>query len=459
MLLKRKPRGGLIGLAKLTTFTKRGSAPSPSFPLSGLLGGWSFEESVGGPYPERTGSGHYATADGGTQVAGIIGNGLNLATRHSWLVSDPGGAFSTQTFSVQVWVNFGDLSGRGVCDLTVVDKSTTNSGDYRNYSIHLGWNGSSHYVYGHFVNAADYSTTVSAALATVGVWHHLVLTFDASTMLMCLYVDGSLAGSLTTSTVPNLSATYFGSITGGYNYGQSYDNTLDEVFIWNVALSSSDVSALYNGGAGLPFPDALLRRANTLGFWDLDTDSNDRSGNGYNGTDAGVTYDSTSAFFGGAQQIATGLTLQLDHFTCSAWFNAVGGGFEAAYERIADKNFTNGFWLGRESLNSDSFGGGVREGSPPYGVYGTAVDGSWHHIVVVRYGIVRSLYIDGSLITTTVIDATITDATEFCIGNTITNDSAFTGNIRCVGLFNEAKDADWVTSVYNGGTPLKWAGM
>ena len=87
-----------------------------------------------------------------------------------------------------------------------------------------------------------------------GAWHYVVGVADGTNIY--LYVDGSLV-----STVANSSNASDAVLFIGGEPGQGYgDSNIDEVGIWNRALSPTDVISLYNGGAGLtyPFDPALL---------------------------------------------------------------------------------------------------------------------------------------------------------------------------------------------------------
>lgn len=195
---------------------------------------------------------------------------------------------------------------------------------------------------------------------------------------------------------------------------------------------------------------------NFFGFYDLDTDSGDRSGHGNDGSDTSVSYNGTEATFGGSSVISTPITTALSDFTCSVWFKATSN---AAYQRLVDKLYNGGFWLGRNGNANDEWGGGVEEGGSPFGIFGTATDGAQHHIVSVRSGTTHNLYIDGSLAASNTVSAAPTDSTALVIGDAVSGFAGHVGTIRCVGLSSDAKDQAWVTSVYNGGTPLKYADM
>lgn len=85
-----------------------------------------------------------------------------------------------------------------------------------------------------------------------GNWHMgaIVLKSGAS----ALYVDGNLEDSDTTSyTVPTTSMPthYFGKTGDNDSY---LNGLLDESGIWSRALTSTEITQLYNSGAGLQYP-------------------------------------------------------------------------------------------------------------------------------------------------------------------------------------------------------------
>ncbi len=81
-----------------------------------------------------------------------------------------------------------------------------------------------------------------------GSWHYLVGTFNRSTALMTLYVDGSVAGTSSISAIGDLTtgnALHLGDFGG---VGQPFIGSIDDIRIYNRALSAAEIVALYNGG-------------------------------------------------------------------------------------------------------------------------------------------------------------------------------------------------------------------
>ena len=86
-------------------------------------------------------------------------------------------------------------------------------------------------------------------------WHHLVYTVDGENGDINMWIDGDPV------TVTMLSEGYHDSISGGTRYiggdvnnnRRYFDGLIDEFAIWDRALSSDEVSALYNDGDGLSY--------------------------------------------------------------------------------------------------------------------------------------------------------------------------------------------------------------
>lgn len=85
---------------------------------------------------------------------------------------------------------------------------------------------------------------------STGTWYYVVLTRTDNTVK--LYLNGSYAGSMTISGSDYLSLSQIGF------KGRSFRGTIDELGIWNRALTGADVTSLYNNGKGLSYPFSAL---------------------------------------------------------------------------------------------------------------------------------------------------------------------------------------------------------
>ena len=94
-------------------------------------------------------------------------------------------------------------------------------------------------------------------------WHHIVVIRDGTSAR--LYIDGSQIGSdITVASTPlDISPSGFilaqeqEFVGGGFATHQSWNGKLDEIGIWSRALTSTEVSELYNSGAGNSYPFIL----------------------------------------------------------------------------------------------------------------------------------------------------------------------------------------------------------
>jgi hypothetical protein len=113
-----------------------------------------------------------------------------------------------------------------------------------------------------------------------GNWHHLVGVYDAIEGTQTFYVDGINSGSASVSS--NLISTtvpFFG--IGDSGQGTFLEGSIDECAIWTRALTSTEVTQLYNSGNGLSYPfgeeifyfnAAVNGNLATLGNWWLDSE-------------------------------------------------------------------------------------------------------------------------------------------------------------------------------------------
>jgi len=89
-----------------------------------------------------------------------------------------------------------------------------------------------------------------------GEWNHIVVTRKASTNNWSLYINGSLIG---TNTDTDSGVDLQGNLwIGDWDQAAgSWLGTIDEVGFWNTTLTQTEVSDLWNSGAGEPYPASL----------------------------------------------------------------------------------------------------------------------------------------------------------------------------------------------------------
>ena len=111
---------------------------------------------------------------------------------------------------------------------------------------------------------------------TDGSWHHVAMTYDGSGTVL-LYVDGALEASVTkTYTTTQTGKLYMGStVEGSQEY---YTGLVDEVEIFNRALSQSEIQAIYGAGSAGKCRTCTPPPANMLSWWPGDGNTQDITG-------------------------------------------------------------------------------------------------------------------------------------------------------------------------------------
>ena len=130
-------------------------------------------------------------------------------------------------------------------------------------------------------------STVADASRSYGVisskvWYHLAMSFNGTTNGYAFYVNGQ---SIYSST---LSGSYLPPTGSQLNMMRYLNGSLSNVQLYNTSLSANQIQTLYLGGIG----GAPMKLQNLVGWWPLNGNANDYSGNNNNGVPTGVTFTS-----------------------------------------------------------------------------------------------------------------------------------------------------------------------
>jgi len=109
-------------------------------------------------------------------------------------------------------------------------------------------------------------------------WYFLAASYNPSLTAnnLIIYENGQIGAQSTTY------PTTFNTIRQAYltiNYGSSFNFSLADVQIYNTSLSANEIQALYLEGIG----GAPIDLQHLVGWWPLNGNANDYSGNGNNG--------------------------------------------------------------------------------------------------------------------------------------------------------------------------------
>ncbi len=127
--------------------------------------------------------------------------------------------------------------------------------------------------------------TSTSAIAS-GTWYFAALVYSPSSNTVTGYLDNNLEGSCSNAGV---STSDPGSLQIGYYINNYFNGQVANFQIYNTSLSGPEVNALYLEGIG----GAPFELQNLVGWWPLNGNANDYSGNGNNGVPTNVIFTSS----------------------------------------------------------------------------------------------------------------------------------------------------------------------
>ena len=209
-----------------------------------LIGYWPFE----GTGTDISGNARDLNVSSGTAYGtGLFGEALSLDGNPAHFaarpIDDPEFDFGTGDFTVQAWVNYNPAGGTHV----LIEKFTGSIGPgWTFYEVDNRWE---------FHGSAQ-AVSSSVLGISAGNWHQLIARRESGQFNLffdnTLVGSGTLAASMTSSEPLLIGKRHGGAITTS--------GRIDEVAIWNTALSNDEIAALWNGGTGKPVvssvPDA-----------------------------------------------------------------------------------------------------------------------------------------------------------------------------------------------------------
>lgn len=214
----------------------------------GLIGYWKFDEGNGITASDSSGNDNTgALTNGPIWVSGKIGNALNFDGEDDYVNAGSGSSLKTAQGTWAVWMYHDGILDQ--CGILLIGDGGWNN----NIAIQQGSSGAPNRI---VVRAREngetfpykWSGSTASASLPANQWNHIVLTQDGINPK--IYINGNLVLTITSggnlsvwTNASWLSAKIFGMAR---NIGRRFNGFLDEVRVYNRALSAAEISVIYN---------------------------------------------------------------------------------------------------------------------------------------------------------------------------------------------------------------------
>lgn len=430
---------------------------------TGLVGYWSFDEGTGNIAHDSSGYGNEGTVYGGAEwVDGVSGKALSFDGVDNYIncgtgIPSFGGALP---FTISAWIEWEN-------DGVVVSR-------YDNYVegeyfVKISDNGH----IGFHREIPPWSFIGNSAV-TKTEWHHIIARYDGNQMT--IFLDSINDGSMISGESSSAPATPV-IIGADLLYGTphlSFKGLIDEIRIYNRALSEFEIETLYN--MDNPLNQGLV------GYWSFDegsgTIAHDSSGYGNDGSIYGATWTNgvsgDALSFDGIDdyvEIVDANDLDLNKFSIHFWIKApprtTGYWGTVLVKGVEYTSENYGAFLG-DGIGTDlnkiryqfTKGGGCCENYKILDSLSDFADNSWHHFIGTYDGSNMKIYRDGILDCSLAMDITpdINDY-KLTIGmrldEYLSNSDFLNGIIDEVRIYNRALSESEIQQLYDQGVENK----
>lgn len=428
---------------------------------------------------DLSGRGNHGTITGTTIVPGKVGQArdFNPSTTDRIIVSDSSSLDIGTELTVSAWVKTDTIAGNG----RIVEKGKLGVSEWEYGLFRLGadvrfniWKS----------DGSDHSYATATSALTVGSWVHVAGTYKKGTATK-VYINGVEWASSTTftgNTAKKTQSVKIGAREGTSGFSELWDGTIDEVRIFNRALSAAEIATLYDNSYGLlsssrsVYDDGASVLTSyepttkpRVAHLDMETLLNgkleDMAGAGLHGTMAGTT--ATTGKVGGARdfngvsdRVVVPDASSLDigqQLTVSVWIktDTLGG-----RGRIVEKGGPNYPWeygLFRTDSYIEFIVWQPNGWNYNWVGGGALVPGQWHHVVgTYQNKAAMKLYVDGVLVSssTTFTGTPPSPGTQTVKLGAREYSSGFVeffdGSIDEVQIFDRALNASEVSAIYQG---------
>jgi chitodextrinase len=440
----------LLLLALVAASTPRAATTVTAAP-QGPVAAYSFDAGSGASAADATGNGNTGTITNAVwTTAGKHGGALVFDGTSSYVtVADRAALDLTTALTVEAWV-YPTSSSAG--SAAIVAKERTGGG--MPYGLETTGGAPDAYV-----NVGATASSGGAAALPLNAWSHVAATYDGTTL--ALYVNGTQVSSATAAGPLSTSADPL-RIGADLTWGEYFDGRIDDVRLYDHALSGAEVQTDMNTGVAPPAPPPPPAPAPPVAAFSFDagtgTTASDDSGNGHTGTLSNAGWTAAGKFggalsFNGSSSYVTvpdGAALDFStSLTLEAWVYPTASG--AGSSGILAKERTGGglpYGVETTGGNPDAY---VNAGGTTVASSSAALPlNTWSHVASTFDGTTLRLYVNGTQVASTpAVGPIAASADPLRIGADLTWGEYFDGRIDNVRVYNRALAAAEVQTDMN----------
>jgi hypothetical protein len=208
-------------------------------PPSGLVGWWQAE----GNAKDITGTNNGILVNGATFAAGKVGQSFLFNGVNQYVTIPNAPALNpTSAVTLEAWINWASFGTSGALDFIVKDDPYGSDRQYMLGMVQV----SSYWVLRPAVGVPSGLALFNGSVhMQTNTWYHVAMTYDGATLKQ--YINGVQDGSLavTGAILPTSNPLIIGGEASG---PWDFAGKVDEVSLYNRALSATEIQAIYNAG-------------------------------------------------------------------------------------------------------------------------------------------------------------------------------------------------------------------
>src|SRR2546421_12601320 len=442
-----------IEVARLYNAGSLGKCPCTPAP-DGMISWWKAEndyvDSADGNHGTQNGSVPFAPGEVG-QAFSFNGDPNNYVS-----IGNPSNLKPTGGITLDAWINLNNVDGDGRAGII----TKWGQGAEDNWAI-WALQGEGGIVLDSYVVTTSGQSNASGGSIPIGVWTHVALTYDAASGTQTVYVNGVSVGTTSLPPSSTLIQTNADVCIGREctSNPRPFNGLIDEVEVFDRALSASEIAALYTAGGAGKCRTCTSAPSGMINWWKAEGNASD-SQDSRDGTPQGGTtfapgevgqafnFDGSTGYIDlGAQNLLGGFT----QVTIDAWVYPAP--FES-YEGIIYPGPTNIWWIQltpaaqvRFAINNAASGSADSTNTIPAN--------QWTHLALTWDGETARLYINGVQDPTTLATSgAIPDdsGNTKAIGSRGGIDQFFNGLIDEVEIFTRALSIEEIQNIYAAGS-------